>query len=149
MMLNRGPQFTQEVAQYPSYLPPRVKISAIQSSQIAISGGIMPGKEPFLAFEDHKTVRDLRVRKSHVNRIDPGHQRAPGDRRKKSVKLIAPGEDLHFTPEVLYRTRDPVLAGTGIHKRAEPDTLDHAANRNFSPFLHGVYRINLLIYTAI
>jgi hypothetical protein len=46
IMLYRGPQFTQEVAQYPSYLPPGVKISEIQSSQIAISGGIMPENEP-------------------------------------------------------------------------------------------------------
>ena len=50
MMLYRGPQFTQEVAQYPSYLPPGVKISAIQSSQIAMSGGIIPEKEPVPLF---------------------------------------------------------------------------------------------------
>ncbi len=50
MMLYRGPQFAQDVAQYPSYLPPGVKISAIHSSQMEISGGIMPENEPLLLF---------------------------------------------------------------------------------------------------
>src|SRR5208282_578438 len=50
MILYRGPQLTQEVAQYLSYLPPGKKISEIQSLQIAISGGIMPEKEPVPLF---------------------------------------------------------------------------------------------------
>ena len=136
MMLYRGPQFTQEVAQYSSYLPPGVKISAMHSSQIAISGGIMPENEPVPLFWITKPVRDIGRCLCHVDRIDPGHRRAAGDCRKKLTKPLAPGEDLHFAAEVLYRARDPELAGPCIHKRAEPDTLHDSANRNSALFLH-------------
>ena len=45
-MLYRGPQFTQEVHQYPEYRPPAVCISWRHWSQVAMSGGIMPEREP-------------------------------------------------------------------------------------------------------
>ncbi|OPY47774.1 MAG: hypothetical protein A4E42_00244 [Methanoregulaceae archaeon PtaU1.Bin222] len=46
MILYRGPQFTHEVHQYSSYLPPGVVMSDIHWSQMAISGGIIPEREP-------------------------------------------------------------------------------------------------------
>ena len=128
MMLYRGPQFTQDVAQVPLVLPARRK--NIRDTLIADGdiGRDHAGKRAAFAFFDHKPVRDIDRCLCHVDRIDPGHRRAFGDCRKKVTKPLAPGVDLHLAPEVLYRARDPVLTGPCIHKRAEPDTLHDAAN---------------------
>ena len=48
MVLYRGPQFTQDVAQYPSYRPFLLSISWMHALQVAISGGIIPESDPGL-----------------------------------------------------------------------------------------------------
>jgi len=37
---------TQDVHQYPSYLPPGVNMSSMHWSHVAMSGGIIPEREP-------------------------------------------------------------------------------------------------------
>ena len=108
-----------------------------------------PGKRTGPAFLDHKTVRDIGRRLCHINRIDPGHRRAPGDCRKKVSRTARPGRRSPLRsrgslPSPRSRTRRPVHTQKGGTRHPA-----RCREPKFCPSFAWWCRINLLIYTAI
>jgi hypothetical protein len=95
------------------------------------------GERTGRTFLYNKTIANNTGKISDLNRIDPGHWRAAGNRCNKIFEPVSPGDNLDLAPEVFYPAGNTELNGFCIDKRAEPDSLYDPANRDPPLFLHG------------